>query len=332
MGRCASLALQAMAVLACTMQVSDTTLAEAAESGCRPEEQTVLAAYQQCTAFYVNGGLENRADTLQADAARLRDACDTDQSVLIGADPYQDLLDCAQAMAEAGQVTQARTIEPVAQAYRAEQMLRLMMHGGRVLDPARYMGRPSDYEGKKARLGPFEERITTPELSAGKPKGGGWKLMTDQARMPVVFWKDPAWMSTRPVKGQNVIVVLTTRNPSFARSVDAPGFPAALEKLLRRSVGKQSRVVSISATHAREPAAYCADYVMIEEESDNPSLPDAVLETSTRGFACLDRSSKFVIHAYYSESKPSGAPTVLDDVVRGEAEAFLRGVSFEPKR
>lgn len=332
MGRCASLALQAMAVLACTLQVSDTTLAEAAESGCRPEEQAVLAAYQQCTAFYVKGGLEDVADTLQAHAARLRDACDTDESAFIGADPYQDLLDCAQAMAEAGQVTQARTIEPVAQAYRAEQMLRLMMHGGRVLDPARYMGRPSDYESKKARLGPFEERITTPELSAGKPKGGGWKLVTDQARMPVVFWKDPAWMSTRPVKGQNVVVVLTTRNPSFARSVDASGFPAALEKLLRRSVGKQSRVVSLGATHAREPAAYCADYVMIEEESDNPSLPDAVLETSTRGFACLERSSKFVIQAYYSESKPSGAPTVLDDVVRGEAEAFLRDVSFEPKR
>lgn len=139
-------------------------------------------------------------------------------------------------------------------------------------------------------------------------------------------------MSTRPVKGQNLIVVLTTRNPSFARSVDAEEFPAALEKLLRRSAGKQSRVVSISATHLREPAAYCADYVMIEEDSDNPKLPGVVLETSTWGFACLERSSKYVIQAYFSESKPTGTPTVLDDVVRGEAEAFLRDISFEPKR
>jgi len=329
---CASSALRALGALVCTLLVSDSTLAEARETNCQPEEQAVLAAYQQCAAFYVQGSMVDEADDLEAHADRLRGTCNTDKSEFIGADPFQDLLDCAQAMVEAGQVTQARTIEPVAQAYRAGQMLRLMMHGGQVLDPASYIGRPSDYEGKRAKLGPVEERITTPELSAGKPKGGGWKLLTDKARMPVVYWKEPAWMSTRPVKGQNLIVVLTTRSPGFSRSVDAEEFPAALEKLLRRSAGKQSRVVSISATHAREPATYCADYVMIEEESDNPKLPGVVLETSTWGFACLERSSKFVIQAYFSENKPSGTPTVLDDVVRSEAEAFLRDISFEPKR
>jgi hypothetical protein len=329
---CTSSALRALGALVCALLYSESTLAEAAETSCPPEEQAVLAAYQQCRAFYLQGSLADQADVLEAHADRLRGACSTDKSEVIDADPFQDLLDCAQAMAEAGQVTQARTIEPVAQAYRAGQMLRLMMHGGQVLDPARYIGRPSDYEHKRAKLGPAEERITTPELSAGKPKGGGWKLLTDKARMPVVYWKEPAWMSIRPVKGQNLIVVLTTRNPSFARSIDAEQFPAALEKLLGRSAGKQSRIVSISATHAREPAAYCADYVMIEEESDNPELPGVVLETSTWGFACLERSSKLVVQAYFSESKPSGTPTVLDDVVRGEAEAFLRDISFEPKR
>lgn len=325
-------ALQAIGLLIGMVAVSDLAPAETAKADCPPEEQAVLAAYQQCAAFYAQGSLADEAAALEAHAARLGDACNTGTSEFIGADPHQELLDCAQAMAEAGQVAQARTIEPVAQAYRAEQMLRLMMHGGQLLDPARYMGKPSEYERKKARLGPVEQRITTPELSAGKPKGGGWKLLTDGTRMPVVFWKDPAWMSTRPVQGQNVIVVLTTRNPSFARSVGAEHFPEALERLLRRSAGKKSRVVSISATHAREPDDYCADYVMIKEETNNPGLPDAVLETSTWGFACLERSSKFVIQAYYSESRPSGAPTVLDDVVRGEAEAFLRDISFEPKR
>jgi hypothetical protein len=332
MRSCISSALRALGVLLSTLLVSESALAGGAEAGCPPEEQAVLAAYQQCAAFYVQRGLANEADALESHADRLRGACNTDKSEFIDADPYRELLGCAQAMAEAGQVAQARAVEPVAQAYRAGQMLRLVMHGGQVLDPARYMGRPYDYERRRVTLGPVEERITTPELSAGKPKGGGWKLLTDQARMPVVYWKEPAWMSTRPVKGQNVIAVLTTRNPSFARSIDADEFPAALETLLRRSAGKQSRVVSISATHAREPAAYCADYVMIEEESDNPKLPGVVLETSTWGFACLERSSGFVIQAYFSESKPSGTPTVLDDVVRGEAQAFLRDISFEPKR
>lgn len=332
MRRYAMSTLRAIGVLLVTLPVGNSTLADAAQARCPPEEEAVLAAYQQCTAFYAQGSLANEADTLQAHADRLRSTCNTDKSEFIGADPFQDLLNCAQAMAEAGAVTRAREIEPIAQAYRADQMLRLMMHGGHVLDPARYMGRPSDYGRRKETLGPVEERITTPELSAGKPKGGGWKLLTDGTRMPVVYWKEPAWMSTRPVEGQNVIVVLTTRNPTFARSIDAADFPAALEELLRRSAGEKSRLVSMSATQARGAAAYCADYVMIEEESDNPRFPGGVLETSTRGFACLERSSKVVIQAYYSESKPGGAPTVLDDVVRGEAEAFLRDIAFEPKR
>lgn len=324
----ALLALWVFAAFACNSLLSDAVLADAGETGCPTEEQAVLAAYQQCVAFYLQGSLAAKADALEAHADRLRGTCNTVESEFIGADPYQDLLDCAQAMAEAGQVTHARTIEPVAQAYRAGQMLRLMMHGGQVLDPARYLGRPPDYERKRAKLGPVEERITTPELSAGTPKGGGWKLLTDRARMPVVYWKDPVWMSTPPVKGQNLVVVLTTRNPNFARSVDAEAFPAAVNGFLRRSAGKQSKVISIETMHAREPAAYCADYVMIEEERDNPRWPGIVIETTARGFVCLERSSKVVIQAYYEESKPIGAMSVLDDVVRGEAEAFLKDISF----
>lgn len=307
-------------------------LAGSADAACPPEEQAVLAAYQQCAAFHAQRGLAEQAASLGAQATRLGKACNTQASEFIDADPYQELLDCAQAMAEAGQLSQARTVEPVAQAYRAEQMLRLAIHGGQLLDPARYMGRPPDYERKKSKLGPFEERITTRELSAGRPKGGGWKLVTDATRMPVVYWKDPAWMSTRPVKGQNVVVILTTRNPRFARSIDAKDFPGALEALLRESAGKRSRIVSLSATHSRDPADYCADYVMTEEEPGDPGLPGEVLETSTWGFACLDRSSKVVIQAYCSESRPRGAPSVVDDVLRTEAEAFLRDISFQPKR
>ena len=324
--------LQATVMLIGTLSFSGLAMTEAAETDCPPEEQAVLAAYAQCTAFYAEAGAAEKAAALEAHAARLGNACDTDTSEFIDADPYQDLLDCAQAIAEAGQVTQARAVEPVAQAYRAEQMLRLMMHRGQLLDPARYMGKPPDYERRRATLGPVEERITTPELSAGKPKGGGWRLLTDAGRMPLVYWKEPEWMSTRPVEGQNVVVVLTTRNPAFARSIGAKDFPGAFEKLLRRSAGKGWRIVSIAATHAREAEAYCADYAMLEERSDDPRFPGTLLETSTRGFACLERSSAFVIQAYYSESRPRGAPTVLDDVVRGEAEAFLQDISFEPKR
>jgi hypothetical protein len=321
----------AMRMLIGTLCTSGLGLSAVVEAGCPPEEQAVLAAYAQCAAFYRQSSLADKATALDANATRLGDACGAETSEFLGVDPYQDLLDCAQAMAEAAHVTQARSVEPVAQAYRAEQMRRLTMHGGKLLDPERYVGRPVDYESKLTTHGPVEERITTTEFSAGKPKGGGWKLLTSPGRMPVVYWKEPAWMSTPPVKGQNVVVVLTGRSPGFALSGSAQDFPEALERLLRRSAAKQLRVVALEATHARDPADYCARYVMIEEESDNPKFPGTVLETSTWGLACLERSSRVVIQAYYSESKPRGAPTVLDDVVRGEAEAFLQDIIFEPK-
>jgi len=324
--------LQFIGLLNCVLAACQATLAEVPQEACAPEEQAVLAAYAQCATFYAQGGSTDEAAALEAHAASLRDACNTETSTFIGADPYKDLLGCAQAIAEAGKLAQARKVEPVAQAYRAEQMLRLMMHGGQVLDPARYMGRPRSYERKKSKLGPIEQRITTDELSAGRPKGGGWKLVTNETRMPVVYWKDPAWMSTRPVKGQSVVLVLTTRGPDFARSIAAEDFPEALDALLRRSVGKNSRIVSISTAHSRDPGDYCADYTMLEEETGNPGLPDAILETSTWGFACLERTSKVVIQAYCSESRPREAPSVLDDILRSEAAAFLQDISFRPKR
>lgn len=322
----------AIGMLIGTLCMSNPALAAVEQAGCPAEEQAVLAAYAQCAAFYRQGSLADQAAALDAHAARLGEICAAGTSEFIGVDPCQDLLDCAQAMAEAGHVTQARSVEPVAQAYRAEQMRRLTMHGGKLLDPERYVGRPVDYESKLTTHGPVEERITTSELSAGKPKGGGWKLLTSPGRMPVVYWKEPAWMSTPPVTGQNVVVVLTNRSPGFALSGSAQDFPEALEGLLRRSAGKNSRVVALEATHARDPADYCARYAMVDEESDNPKFPGIVLETSTWGFACLERSSRVVIQAYYSESKPRGAPTVLDDVVRGEAEAFLQDIVFEPRQ
>jgi len=325
-------ALHTIGVLIGTLCISNLGLAAAVEAGCPPEEQAVLAAYARCAAFYRQSSLAEKATALDAHATRLGDVCAAQTSEFIGVDPYEDLIDCARTMAEAGHVTQARSVEPVAQAYRAEQMRRLAMHGGKLRDPERYVGRPVDYHDKLTNYGPVEERSTTTELSAGKPKGGGWKLLTSPEKMPVVYWKEPAWMSTPPVKGQNIVVVLTNRSPGFALSGSAQDFPQALEKLLRRSASKQLRVVALEATHARDPADYCARYVMIDEESDNPKFQGTVLETSTWGFACLERSSRVVIQAYYSESKPRGAPTVLDDVVRGEAEAFLQDVIFEPKQ
>jgi hypothetical protein len=68
------------------------------------------------------------------------------------------------------------------------------------------------------------------------------------------------------------------------------------------------------------------------EEHDNPEMPGVVLEIRTRGFACLDASSDFVLQVFYSEHRPKGTQTMVDEALREQGEAFLRGVVVDPKR
>jgi len=65
---------------------------------------------------------------------------------------------------------------------------------------------------------------------------------------------------------------------------------------------------------------------------DNAAFPDVVLEIRNRGFACLEQSSRFLLEAFYSERKPQGAPSVLDEAVRSEAEAFLKDIQVRHRR
>jgi len=300
-------------------------------SGCPPEEEAVLSAYAVCAAFRGDQGEAAAAKKAEGHAAKLRKACGTQTSVFIGVDPYQDLLECAQALALAGRLDEARQVEPVAQTYRREQMLRLVMHGGQTLDPARYLGRPADYERKRKGMSPPEQRFTTPEFSVGQPRGGGWKLVSGQS-MPLVFAKDPAWLSRRPAPSQTVVVAVALRDAAPVRDVTSAEFPGALEAMLRSTTAGRFRLVSVAAAHRGEPGDYCADYELALEERDNAAFPGVVLEIRNRGFACLERSSQFLFEAFYSERRPQGAPSVLDDAVRGEAEAFLQDIQVGHRR
>ena len=303
----------------------------AERSGCPPEDEAAVAAYASCAGFRREQGDAAAAERAAAHAKKLRKACGTDTSVFIGVDPYEDLLDCAQALALAGRLDDARRVEPVAQAYLREQMLRLIMHGGQMLDPARYVGRPADYDRKRESIHLREPRFTTPEFSVGQPHGGGWKLVSGDS-MPIVFSKEPIWLSRRPVRSQTVVVALAVRDPGLVRDVDSEGFARAIEDLMRSTTTGRFRLVSVAATHRGEVGDYCADYDLAMEERDNPEFPGVVFEIRNQGFVCLEQSSKFLVEAFYSERKPQGAPSVLDDIVRGEAEAFLADVEVNRRR
>ena len=148
----------------------------------------------------------------------------------------------------------------------------------------------------------------------------------------MVFSKDPAWLSTRPVPGQTVVTAFTLQDPAFASQVDPAGLPAAFEEEKRDSTSGRFRLTAIKATYRGDPGDYCVDFELAMEERDNPAFPGTVLEMANHGFACLEANSRFVVEAFYSERKPRGAASVLDDVVRAEAEAFLRDITVTARR
>jgi hypothetical protein len=298
---------------------------------CPPEEEAVLAAYSECAAVRREGGDPAAANVLESHAARLRKVCQTETSLMLDADPSRELRECAQALAIAGRLDEARRIESVGHAYHTEQMLRLTMHGGQVLDPARYHGRPADYEQRRSGFNPPEERVTTPEFSLGKPHGGGWNLVSGKG-MPIIFSKDPVWMKNRPVPGQTVVIYVALRDPTGVTGIDAAGFPQAFEELTRQSTTGRFRLMSVTASRRGDPGEYCADYGLSVEERDNPAFPGVVLEIRNEGFVCLEPSSRFLFEAVLSERRPQGTASVLDDVVRGEAEAFLRDIEVKARR
>lgn len=300
-------------------------------AACPPEEQAVLAAYADCAAFQRESGEVKAARKLETHAARLLDACDTRTSVFIRVDPAQELTECAEALAKAGRLDDARRIEPAAHAYRTEQMLRLVMHGGQVLDPARYMGRPADYERRRPGMNPPEQRVTTPEFSVGRPRGGGWRL-TSGDRMPIFFVKDPSWMSRPPVQGQSIIVGVALRDPAGLTASGAAGFAAAFERWMRDTMTGRFSLASIEVRHRGDPGEYCADFRFGLEERDNPAFPGVTLVATNRGFACLEPAGRFMFEAFYSERRPQDAPSVLDEVIRGEAEGFLADIEVSARR
>ena len=300
------------------------------DPACPPEDEAALAAYAQCAAFQRQAGDRSAARTAEKHADKLRNACATTTSKYIDVDPYQDLLDCAQALAVAGRIEEARQVEPAAQAYRAEQVLRLHLQGAPMLDPARYMGRPVDYEAKRAGHQVPEQRMNTKEFSAAMPRGGGWKLVSTGPG-PVIFAKDATWMTRRPVHGQSIVAAIVLRDPGFATTRSPEDFPRAFEEYLRSTTVDRFQLTHITTTHRGHPGEYCADYELTMEERGNPNLPGVVLEIAQHGFACLEETSSVVVESYYSERRPQGAPSVLDEVVRDEGEQFLRGVIVSPR-
>lgn len=296
-----------------------------------PPDQAVLDTYTDWSAYLRQRGETARASEVDARARKLKKACRTSTSVFIGFDPYSDLQDFARDLAAAGEEAKAREVQAVALSYRKDQIRRLMMHGGKILDPARYMGRPADYERKLVSMRELEETIEGPGFSARRPPGEDWELVSHES-MPLIFSKVLSSTKEQRARGQSFVVVITLLNPAFALNVSAADFPQAFEAHLRDTTQDRFRLISVTATHRGASGEYCADYDLTMEEREHPDHPGGVLEIWNHGFVCLDVSLKFVVDAYYSERRLQGEPTMVSESHRDEAEVFLRSAVLTPRQ
>lgn len=194
-------------------------------------------------------------------------------------------------------------------------------------------GPAGSHGGPGERLPPgtsTPEAIGGPGFSGRKPQGQHWKV--NVGRTYLAFTMDTPAAVAMAARGQTFVLMVRLANPAFALDVPAGRFPQAFEAETRRTTRDRFRLISVAAAHRGTPGEYCADYQTAMEERDDPAIPGVVLETRTRGFACLDESSAFVVQAFYSERRPRGTPTMVDASLREEAEAFLKSLIVNPKR
>lgn len=290
----------------------------------------VLEAYKGWAACLRVNGEEARAADVEARAGRLGKALGTETSVFIGFDPFGDLQVYAAALEAAGLQVDARSVRSLARAHRTEQMLRLIMHGGEVLDPHRYMGPPADYAQRLPAAREALETISGPGFTGRRPPDEHWGMSVGPTYM--AFMVDTPAAVAMAARGQTFVLVVTLSDAAFAQDLPADRFPRAFEEETRATTRDRFRLVSVAATPRGEAGEYCVDFDLNMEERDNPDMPGVVLEIRTRGFACLDASSEFVLQAFYSERRPKGTPTMVDETLREQGEAFLRGLVVAPKR
>jgi hypothetical protein len=165
-------------------------------------------------------------------------------------------------------------------------------------------------------------RLAGTGYSVLPPPGKGW-LIERHGDLATSFGK------VFPGKYHTFVAVVMVTKPEAKKVDSAAEFPKAVEEVLTQVTGR-FRLISINVGPYGRAGSYCARYEMVGEEKDNPRAPGATLEMTTWGFVCLDASSEFMINAFYSERKPQRRPSLLDDALRQEGEAFLRNVVVTP--
>ena len=172
-------------------------------------------------------------------------------------------------------------------------------------------------------------RYTGIGYSALPPTGKDWYLKR-HGPYALAFEKvSPGRFEGDHTFGAGVLVHL----PEVKKVHSPAEFPKAVQELFTaRLTGVRFRLISVKTVPFGPQGSYCSQYDMLQEERDNPIAPGIVLEITAHGFICLDTSSKYMINACYSERKPQGSKSFIDDALKQEAEGFLRDIVVTPLR
>ncbi len=173
-------------------------------------------------------------------------------------------------------------------------------------------------------------RIRGKGFSVLPPQGKDWYI-AHQAPNGVNFGKiSPDKLKYMMDKHHFLVAGVFVTDPPAKKGNSPAEFLKAIEHL--PITEGRFRLISMKTSPFGPQGSYCAQYDRVLEERDNPLAPGVVLELTEHGFYCLDASSKFVINAAYSERKPQGIESFLDDALKQEAEGFLRDVVVTPLR
>jgi len=164
-------------------------------------------------------------------------------------------------------------------------------------------------------------------FSALPPQGKDWYIVNNDSFLLEFGKISPDKLE----KYHTFITEIVAMKPEVSKVHSASEFPKAVEDIFTRTLGDDRfKLISIKTAPFGAKGSYCSLYDITQEERDNPKAPGVILELTAHGFICLDTSSKFLVNASYSERKPKGSKSIMDNALKQELEGFLTNIVVTP--
>lgn len=161
------------------------------------------------------------------------------------------------------------------------------------------------------------------------PSGPHWYI-ADEAPSGVLFWKvDPSHYKNRN-DFTHTFGLVAGMMPGGSLDISTPeGLMAAAESQFRGEDPSRFKVVDRKLDPFNEQGTDCLRMDLAYEEMNNPHIPETVLLMNIYGKVCRHPYKRgMVVMVTYSERRPRGHESMLDDTLRAECEHSVNSVRF----